>query len=234
MHELHAALLTLQELDEEIVRAEARVAEFGPQLDVLEGPVVSARRELEGARARLQEMRDEHHRLQRNAQQKQERLQATEERMNRVRNAREEAAVHTELDLVRRALQADQADLKQLAEQLTRTDLKADELEKHFAKANAEIAARREELQGELAEAEAALAELRQRRENHALRIPDPGRRLYERVRTGRSRTALAPLTDEGACGNCFNILPVQEQTEVRRGEALHRCEGCGVILFVR
>jgi predicted nucleic acid-binding Zn-ribbon protein len=42
----------------------------------------------------------------------------------------------------------------------------------------------------------------------------------------------LAPLTSEGACGNCFNVLPVQEQTEVRRGESLRRCEGCGVILY--
>jgi hypothetical protein len=48
----------------------------------------------------------------------------------------------------------------------------------------------------------------------------------------GKSRLSLAPLTDEGACGNCFNILPVQEQAEVRRGESLHRCEGCGVILY--
>ena len=58
--------------------------------------------------------------------------------------------------------------------------------------------------------------------------------RLYERVRGGRSAMALAPMTAEGACGACFNILPLQEQSEVKAGGALRRCEGCGVILYVR
>jgi uncharacterized protein len=234
MQDLHAALLALQELDGEIVRAQARVAEFDPQLAALEAPVTAAGRELEQSRARLEEMRAEHSRLQKNAQQKQERLLTTEERMNRVRNAREEAAVQTEVDLVRRALQADQGDLRQVGEQLTRTDLKTDDLQKQFDKASAEIAARREEILAQRKAAEDELAELQQKRENHAVRLDPPSRSLYERLRKGKTRTVLAPLTDEGACGNCFNILPVQEQTEVRRGESLHRCEGCGVILYAQ
>jgi uncharacterized protein len=234
MQELHAALLALQELDEEIARAKARVAEFAPQLQTLEAPVAAAQRELEQARTRLQELRAEHNHLQKNAQQRQERLVACQERMTRVRNAREEAAVQTETDLVRRALQADQEDLAQLSEQVTRTDLKLDELERQHAKAITEIAARREEILAARAAGEEELESLLQRRENHAVRLDQPSRRLYERLRTGLSRTVMAPLTNEGACGNCFNILPVQEQTEVQRGQTLHRCEGCGVILFVQ
>jgi uncharacterized protein len=234
MQELHAALLALQELDGEIARAKARVAEYAPQLETLEAPVAAAQRELEQARTRLQELRAEHSHLQKNAQQRQERLLACQERMTRVRNAREEAAVQTETDLVRRALQADQEDLAQLSEQVTRTDLKLDELERQYAKAIAEIAARRDEILAARTEGEEELESLLQRRENHAVRLDQPSRRLYERLRTGLSRTVMAPLTDEGACGNCYNILPVQEQTEVRRGQTLHRCEGCGVILFVQ
>jgi uncharacterized protein len=234
MQELHAALLALQELDEEILRVEARIAEFSPQFEVLEAPANAAQHELEAARARLEEMRAEHHRLQKNAQQKQERLVVCEERMQRVRNAREEAAVRTETDLVRGALQADQADLRQLSEQMTRTDLKVDELERLYAKARSDIADKRAEMLAERGAIEDELAQLKDRRENQALRLDQPSRRLYERVRSGLSRTALAPMTEEGACGNCFNILPVQEQTEIRRGERLHRCEGCGVILYTR
>jgi predicted nucleic acid-binding Zn-ribbon protein len=133
---------------------------------------------------------------------------------------------------VRRALNADLADLKQLSEQATRTDLKVDDVQRQVDRVTAEIAARRAELIAARGEAESELAQLQQRRENQAVRLDQPSRRLYERVRGGRSRTVLAPLTDEGACGNCFSVLPVQEQTLVRRGEMLHRCEGCGVILY--
>jgi uncharacterized protein len=232
MQELHAALLALQELDDQIANAESRVREFTPQLDALEAPVAAAQRDLEGTRSRLEELRTEQHRLQRNAQQKQERLAVVQERMNKVRNQREEAAVKSETDLVRRALEADTDDLMDVSDQATRTDLKVDDLEKQLERAMAEIAARREELLGQRAEAESELEQLRQQRLNAATRLDQPSLRLYDRVRSGKSRRALAPLTDEGACGSCFNVLPVQEQSQIRGGHALHRCELCGVILY--
>jgi hypothetical protein len=73
---------------------------------------------------------------------------------------------------------------------------------------------------------------LRDRRNNRAVRLDPQTLRLYDRVRRGRTRLAVAPLTAEGACGNCFNILPLQQQTEVRREDSLIRCEQCGVILY--
>ena len=96
-----------------------------------------------------------------------------------------------------------------------------------------EAGPQRQQLMAERQELEDALAVLQDRRENQALRLDTPSRRLYERVRRGRARLVLAPLTDEGACGSCFNVLPVQEQADVRRGQSLRRCEACGVILYV-
>jgi uncharacterized protein len=232
MQELHAALLALQELDDRIMAAEVRVQEFAPQFETLEAPVTAAERELEATRTKLEELRAEQHRLQKNAQQKQERLAVCQERMTKVRNEREQTAVKAETDLVRRALEADTADLTEVSEQATRTDLKLDDIQRQLDKASADIAARRAELEAERGAAESELAQLKDQRENAAVRLDQPSRRLYERVRGGKSRLTMAPLTDEGACGNCFNILPVQEQLVVRRGESLHRCEGCGVILY--
>lgn len=232
MQELHAALLALQELDADIARAEARVAEFTPRLQALDAPVTAAERELEFARSKLEEHRTEYVRLEKNAQQKQERLHAYQEKLTKARTARDEAGVRAEIDLVARALEADRADIRTVGDQTTRTDLKVDDLRKALEKARGDISVEREQLIGERDGVQAELDELRAKRENAAVRLDPQSRRLYERVRGGRSRMVLAPLTEEGACGNCFNILPVQEQTEVRRGEQLHRCEGCGVILY--
>ena len=55
--------------------------------------------------------------------------------------------------------------------------------------------------------------------------------RLYEGIRRGGRVTAVAALTEDGACSHCFGIVPPQLQNEVRHGESLIRCEGCGVIL---
>lgn len=232
MQELHAALLALQDLDAEIAAAEARLNEFTPRLQELEGPVAAIERELGTTRTKLEEMRAEYVRLEKNAQLKQEKLHGYQEKLTRARTARDEAGVKAEIDLVTKALNADRMDIKTVGEQATRTDMRVDELERNLEKARAEIAEQREQLLSERAAAEDQLAQLKDRRENHAQRIDTPSRRLYDRVRVGKSRTALAPLTAEGACGACFNILPVQEQVEVRRGERLSRCEACGVILY--
>ena len=96
MQEVYKALLELQELDDEIDRADSALAAFGPRLETLEAPVLGYEREVEGTRERLAEMRSEIKRLEKAADQKRERLRTYEERLNRVRNAREEAAARPE------------------------------------------------------------------------------------------------------------------------------------------
>jgi uncharacterized protein len=232
MQELHAALLALQEMDTEIKGAEARVQEFTPRIDTLDAPVSAIERELTAASAKLEELRAEYARLEGNAQQKEEKLYAHQEKLGKARTSRDEAALRAEVNLIGSALDADRTDIRHVGEQATRTDIRVDELEKQLGKARSEIAAEREQLVAERDAAQLELDQLRDRRENAAVRLDPQSRRLYERLREGRSRMVLAPMTGEGACGNCFNVLPVQEQTEVRRGEALRRCEGCGVILY--
>ena len=233
MEALHASLLALQELDEEIARVEMRLKEFEPRMAEAEAPVAQFTREVEGTRTRVSELRQDAVRLEKAAEQKRVRLKVYEDRLMKVRNAREEAAARAEMDLVKRALDADVDEHTQVSEQLTRTDLKLDELEKQLARLQADFAPRREALAQDRQEVADQLSVLKDRRENQAQRLDPASRRLYERVRTGRAKRVLAPLTDEGACGSCYNVLPLQEQADVRRGQALRRCEACGVILYV-
>jgi predicted nucleic acid-binding Zn-ribbon protein len=233
MDDLKTALLTLQEMDDELVRAQATLDAFTPQVAELEQPVAALGQEIDAARARVEDLRVEIRRLQGAAEQKRQRMAKYEERLMRVRNLREESAARAEMDLVRRAVEADEAETRALQEQATRTELKLVDLERQMTKLREENAPRLEALLAEKATAEAALSVLKDKRDNHSIRIDKKALRLYERVRRGRSNVALAPMTDEGACGHCFNILPLQEQAEVRAGTGLHRCEGCGVILYV-
>jgi uncharacterized protein len=232
MHDLHAALIALQELDGEIDRAEVEWAAFPARLDQLDEPVHAAEREIETMRGKVEDLRSQVQKLEANAEQKRERMKSYQERLATGSSTKKNAVLRAEIDLVRKALDADNTDIKQLSEQATRADLKLDDLQRQADKLRAELAPRRDELLFARLEVEEQLAMLRERRENHAVRLDQKSRRLYERLRSGRSRTVLAPLTAEGACGNCFNVLPVQEQAMVRQAAALHRCEACGVILY--
>lgn len=232
MNELYQGLLQLQELDFEMMRAEARVREFDPQLEELDAPIHGLERELEALGARLLEMRADVRRLEGGAEEKRERLRRYQERLDRVRNMREEAAARTELDLIRRAAEADEKEALELMDQITRTELKVEELGKELEQLRADVEPKRQALLAERAAADEALAILRDRRNNHAIRLEPSAVRLYERVKAGRTRVVLASLMPDGACGHCFGIIPIQQQMEIRRGKTLIRCESCGVILY--
>ena len=232
MQEVYRALLELQELDDDIDRAEQTLAAFGPRLETLEAPALGYEREVNATRERLSEMRSEIKRLEKAAEQKRERLRQYEERLNRVRNVREETAARTELDLIRHAVDADEQEELELGEQATRTELRLDELEKQLGNSREQIAPQKEELLAERADAESKFNGLRKKRGNAAAKLTPEATRLYDRTRAGKRRRVLAQLTHDGACGQCYNVLPIQQQAEVRQARSLVRCEACGVILY--
>lgn len=232
MDETYETLLKLQQLDDLMAEAHEKVDQFEPQLEAMEAPVLASEGEVDALRQRVDEMKTELRRLERGAEDKTAQLRKYEERLERVRNAREEAAARTEIDLIRRAVDADEDDALDLMDQLKRHELKLDELEKKLAVLRAEVAPRMEELERNRNEARVQLEVLEDKRRNKVVRLNRDAARVYERVRGGRTRVTLASLTPDGACGHCFSMIPIQEQNQIRRREALYRCEACGVILY--
>lgn len=232
MEETYQALLELQDLDEQVREAQDRVRRFEPELEELDVPVLQAEKEFEAARKRLEEMKAEVRRLERGAEDKRTHLEKYQDHLNRARNAREEAAARAEIDLIGKAVDADEEDAMSLMEQVTRMELKVDELEKKLEAARAETDPKRKELIEARNHASEQLGVLEGQRKNQLVRLTDDAARLYERIRGGKTRVAVATLTADGACGHCFSMIPIQEQNEIRRRRGLHRCEACGVILY--
>ncbi len=232
MEETYQALLDLQDLDEQMQEARERVRRFEPELEELDAPVAKAEEEVEAVRKRLDEMKAEARRLERGADDKRAQMAKYEAHLERVRNAREDAAARTEIDLIRKAVEADESDAVSLMDQIKRTELKLDEMEGKLEALREEMAPKREALLKGREEASGQLEILRDQRENRIVRLSEEAAQLYERIRGGKTRVALARLTPDGACGHCFSIIPIQEQNEIRRQKALHRCEACGVILY--
>jgi len=207
------------------------LAEFTPRIVAVDAPVTALQREIEQLRTRVEEMRLHQRKLERNAEDKRDRMRRYEERLGKVRNAREDSAARAEFDLIRKAADADDTETLELMDQVRRNELKLDDLEKKLVQADQSATPQREELVAARGAVEAELADLRVRRASAMERLPNQASRLYERVRAGRSRVIITTLTVDGACGHCFGIVPLQQQSEVKAGRALHRCEACGVIL---
>lgn len=225
------ALKELQTLDIHILAARQRIQDFDPLFAEVEEPALVLEGDANTTRNRLTEMRQESRRLEISVEEKRARLKRLEERLGSVRNLREEAAVSAELDMIKRALQSDEQESYTLIDQMGKLETRLADVEASLVEAQAQVEPRRKALLEQRDQVKKDLAELEAKRAGFAQKMDDKELRLYESIRSGGRRVAVSELTTDGACGNCFGVVPLQLQNEVRHGTALIRCEACGVIL---
>jgi len=226
-----ALLLDLQQLDLRIAEARIRIREFEPQLEELDEPGIRAEKEVVQLRKRVEELTLDQRRLKSSLTEKRDRLEKLAQRMNAVRNVREEAAVTAETDLVTRALEADEQESFQVEDLIARTAEKLSESEAALEQAMQELEPRRKAILDEQAKIETEVASLNKERDGFASQIRDDERVLYERIQAGGRSISVSPMTDDGACGHCFAMIPLQVQNEIRAGARMVCCESCGVIV---
>lgn len=224
-------LKQLQRLDLKINEAKRRIVDFEPRLEEVEKPALTLESELGTTRNRLQEMKLEERRLELSAEEKRSRRVKLEERLGTVRNLREEAAVSAELEMVKRAIQNDEQEALGLLDQLRKAEERAAELETAYREASELVEPQRNGLLEQREQAQKELEALRAERAAFAKGLPPSELKVYDAIRAGGRTIAVADLTEDGACGHCYGMVPLQLQNEIRHGTSMIRCEACGVIL---
>ena len=230
MNELYSSLLQLQEIDQEIAKAQIRLNALTPRIKELRAPIVALEQESVGVTAQLDKLKHHVRKLEHGAENKRQRLKQFEERAAKARR-QDEAETRAEMDLIRRAVEAEIADLEETNTQVRRTDQKLEDLQKNAARIQTEIDPTLQEIEAERRGIDDEIKVLESKRAQQTEHMDKAAVRLYDRVRMG-NRAALAALTPDGACGSCYNQVPPQEQTEIRRANGIRRCEACGVILY--
>jgi predicted nucleic acid-binding Zn-ribbon protein len=225
------ALKELQRIDDRLEEARERIRDFDPLFAEVEEPALVLESELATTQKRLQEMQVEERRLEVSSEEKRARVKRLDERLGSVRNLREEAAVSAELDMVKRALQSDEQEAYTLIDQIRKLDARKQELESGLAAAQGQVEPRMKDLLAQREEAKAELERVQGERNAFVDGMDPQEVRLYKSIRGDGSRRAVAELTEDGACGHCFGVVPLQLQNEVRHGTSMIRCEVCGVIL---
>lgn len=225
------SLQEVQKLDERIGELKTRVEEQSSRIAEVEEPALALESEIKGVEDRLRQMETDQRRLERSADDKRSRMKRLEERLEKVQNLREEAAVSTELDMLRRALEGDEHEALQLLDRIRRAEEVRDELAEATEAARAEVEPQQESLLAERGELTDQIEEMQARRESVLASVSGDERKVYEAFHASGRSVVVSPLLDDGACGHCFGMVPLQTQNEIRHGAELIRCEACGVIL---
>lgn len=224
-------LLNLQQVDQKILKTRDLIRGFDPLLAEVDEPALRLESDFETTSSRLQEMRLDERRLEVAVEEKQARVQRLEERLTQVRNVREESAVQAELGLVRRSLESEEQEMVSLLDQLSRFEERLADQKAAMEEEKAAVEPRKMELEADRSAASADLETLESERNGLAEQIDERYRRVYDNLITGGRRVAVAPMTEDGACGACFSIIPLQVQNEIRSVAPLVLCESCGVIV---
>ncbi len=225
------ALKELQNLDLEIRASQQLIRDFDPLFEEVEEPALVLESEAERTRSRLKDMKVEERRLVQSVDDKRAREKRLDERTSSVRNLREEAAVSAELEMVKRSLQTEEQEAYTLIDQIRKAEERLAEVDAALSEVRAEVEPKMAGLVSDRAAARESLATFESERERFAASLDPSELRLYDGIRRGGRAIAVSDLTEDGACGHCFGVVPLQVHNEVLHGDALIRCEGCGVIL---
>lgn len=226
------ALLSLQEIDRTIREHTERLEELAREVEEgdaalhgLEIRVTETRKRLEEADALLRK-------YQRSVQAGRATVKRLEARAQEVQNMKQHVAVRAEMEAARRNLRTAEEEAMETMREVDDARDVLEELELEHELAREEHASRLREVEDRRRELEEEIAVQRDRKKNRETRLAGHLLRLYRTARGGRSDRALAPLTQDGVCGNCFTAVPLQRQADIRAGKRLTLCEGCGIILY--
>jgi predicted nucleic acid-binding Zn-ribbon protein len=231
MHADLVKLLDLQSKDTAVAEAERRLEALQEAIGALDQVLEGARERLEAARRAASDGARKRDELEAKIESYRLLQDRRQQRLEHVRNPKEASALMAELDLARSVVAKEEGDWVRSSDAVVQLQFKAQEEERNAA-AVAEgqtperdrLAARRAELEGELA---AAVRE----REESASRVERTLRLRYDRLRKARAGDVIVPLAG-GSCGSCHTSIPLNRRSQIKSGAVVDGCEVCGAILY--
>lgn len=223
-------LLSLQELDGEIAKLRAERRSLQAELEEIDEKAEAWSVGETEQQSRIDETADEVRRAERKVKAGREIVERLKERQKRLRSQREAEAAKRELDAALENLDEAETVMLEEMQAYDRARIRMEDMGREHGEQREEAESRVAEIKERLAQVEAQLERIIDRRGEAADSIDQKIRSEYDRVRGGRTDKALAPVV-EGVCGHCFTAIPLQRQAEIRAGRKLVVCEGCGVIL---
>ena len=233
MREDVQTLLRVQEIDGELMDLQGRHDEIPRRRTILLEEETLLQAEAQAVRERLKALLLEGRERESEMRSAEDRAARYQGQLAGVSTNKEYASLLAEIKGVKEKGSAAEDRALAILEETAQLRARQEELEQEIARSRAASAKQRAELDAQEADLASDIAARGQRRSDLAGRVGSVILRKYESiVRRGRL-PALVALRGR-ACGNCFGTLPLQAASEIhRRDDEPYTCEHCGVILYV-
>ncbi|WP_322797414.1 zinc ribbon domain-containing protein [Tepidiforma sp.] len=224
---------TLQEIDDDIARLEASLAEVERRL-ADDAALQAARDAFAAADAAWQEVRRTQRDLELSIQGLTSRIAPEEKRLydGSVRNPKELTSIQQEVEHLKAQRAALEDRLLEVMEQFEAASAAREAARADLERAEADRAAQCRGLEAEKAALEARIADARARRDAQAARIPPAALATYDGIRRRRGGLAVARIQG-GTCGGCRVAIPESVRRRAFDAAQLAQCPNCERILYV-
>ncbi len=200
----------VMDLEDEIAGYQTRVDKQNQELADLEGNISSNKTAIKDAEKLIKKY---------------------EEQQMNVRNNREYDAITKEMELQNLEIQILE---KRIKESYVKIDAKKEEIDQTkdtLSERGKDLESKKQELDTITKESEADEDKLLKEREKASKNVEDRLFNSYEKVRKNMKNGLAVVSVKRGACGGCFNVVPPQQQAEIREKKKIIICEHCGRIL---
>ena len=231
MHADLVKLLDLQAKDLEVAEVERRMDALGEETGVLDQALNRAQEALEAAKRAAADAARRRDELEQKIESYRILQERRQQRLEHVRNPKEASTLMAELDLARSVVAKEENDWVRSSDAVTQAQFKAAEEERNVDGVVERQTPERERLAARRRELEAELAQAQQQREDSASQLERPLRIRYDRLRKARLGDVIVPLVN-GACGACHTSIPLNRRSQIRAGTVVDNCEVCGAILY--
>lgn len=147
-----------------------------------------------------------------------------------IKNPKELVSLEKEAEILKFRIKQTEEELLEVMAEIEKMRHKVDASQEELNRLEVEWQAEQKVLAGKLAETEAKLTELGQKRDHIVHQIDSQSLETYRNLKL---RKGLAVVrVEQGKCQGCHITLPVSEWQKVRSGDLAH-CSSCGRILFL-
>ncbi|HEX4646406.1 MAG TPA: C4-type zinc ribbon domain-containing protein [Verrucomicrobiae bacterium] len=231
MFETIEKLLILQDRDRNLQRIKNELAHIEPERQMLKSRAAGAQSGLESAKHRQMQIESDRKKLELDVVAKKQQIEKYALQQFQTRKNDEYRALAHEIELCKEAivkLEDQQLDLMENAEAAQKESaaaaLRANDAKKLADGQIANLAAREQNLQKEL-------AELQSNREQLLQAVDEVARSRYERLLKSKGGNVVVGV-QHGVCGGCHMRLPTQLIVSCQAQQELVTCINCGRILY--
>lgn len=223
-------LLELQEIDHQVDALDRVRRDYPTEIALIDQEIEEARRQVQENHARREDIEKTRRHHERELEAAIADLKKRQDRLYEVKTNREYDALQVEIEACRGRVSEHENAILSAEMALEELLPRVQNLEETCAETEKERLKHRESLQQKLNSIGAEVGLHQEKRETVRVHIHPQALVAYDRIRKGRSGLAVVRLV-KGACGGCFQEIPPQRVSEVRRNSRVIVCESCGRIL---